>query len=79
MKRSSCLLGWLLSFAVNAQQQAQLPRLTAAERQSVIDTLIAKVNSLYIYEDVAQKMTASIRQHQKHHGYDTISQRTVLG
>ena len=50
----------------------------AAERKAVIDTLVAKVNALYVYEDVAKKMTAAIRQHQQHHDYDTITSRDVF-
>jgi hypothetical protein len=53
-------------------------KMEPAERRSVIDTLIAKVNALYVYEDVAKKMTTAIRRHQQHHDYDTITSRDVL-
>ncbi|QHV95653.1 S41 family peptidase [Spirosoma endbachense] len=78
MKGILCSLGYLMAFAANAQQQAQPPKFTSAERQAVIDTLIAKVNRLYVYEDVAKKMTAVIRQHQQQHNYDTITNRAVF-
>jgi hypothetical protein len=75
MKNTISLLCCLFAFAANAQQQVVPSKLTTAERQAVIDTLIAKVNALYVYEDVAKKMTAAVRQHQKHHDYDTITDR----
>jgi hypothetical protein len=53
-------------------------KMGAAERKAVIDTLVAKVNTLYVYEDVAKKMTMAIRQHQQRHEYDTITSRDVL-
>jgi len=59
-------------------QDKAAPKMTAAERKSVIDTLAAKVSALYVYEDIAKKMAAAIRQHQQHHDYDTITSRDVL-
>jgi hypothetical protein len=53
-------------------------KMGAAERKAVIDTLVAKVNALYVYEDVAKKMATAILQHQQHHDYDTITSRDVL-
>ena len=78
MRKITCSLCCLMAFAANAQQQVQPPRFTPAERQAVIDTLIAKVSSFYVYEDVAKKMTETIRQHQLHHDYDTITNRAVF-
>jgi len=65
----------LVSFIANSQQQHQPPKLNAAERKMVIDTLIFKINALYVYEDLAKKMTLAIQRHQQHHDYDTITDR----
>ncbi|SEO35409.1 S41 family peptidase [Mucilaginibacter sp. OK283] len=62
---------------VQAQDKAT-QKMGAAERKAVIDTLVVKVNALYVYEDVAKKMATAIRQHQQHHDYDTITSRQVL-
>jgi len=78
MKKIICLFCFISILNVQAQQPVQPPKLTAAERTTVIDTLIAKINSLYVYEDIAKKMTAAIRHNQLHHNYDTISSREAF-
>ena len=75
MTKILCLIVSLFALSAWAQQQAQPPQFTAAERTEVIDTLVAKVNKLYVYEEVAKKMTAAILEHQRHHDYDAITNR----
>jgi ribosomal protein S15P/S13E len=78
MKKIIYLTCFISALTAHAQEQVQPPKLTAAERNTVIDTLIAKIDALYVYEDLAKKMTKAIRQHQQHHNYDTISSREGL-
>ncbi len=78
MKKIIYLIFSLFALSAQAQQQTHPPKLTPAERIAVIDTLVAKVNALYVYEDLAKQMTAAILQHQQHHDYDTITNREVF-
>ena len=78
MKKIIYLVYFISVLGVKAQQQVQSAKLKAAERNTVIDTLIAKINSLYVYEDLAKKMTAAIRHGQQQHNYDTIGSREVF-
>jgi len=78
MKYIAIVIFCLIKSAANAQQPAFPPKLIAAERNEVIDTLLAKLNAIYVYEDMAKKMSEAIRQHQKHHDYDTITDRAVF-
>jgi len=73
-----CLVCFIFALAAEAQQSPQPPELSNAERKEVIATLIAKVDTLYVYEDEAKKMTAAIRQREEHHEYDAISSREEL-
>jgi len=75
----------LLEFtiAVKVRAQSQMPVSTAGkfeskERNAVIDTLVKKVNDYYVFPEVAQKMADVIRQRQKHHDYDTVTNREVF-
>lgn len=77
-KKIICLACCALALTAGAQQPAQPPKLSDTERKTVIDTLMAKVESLYVYEDMAKRMTAAIRQHEEHHEYDRISSREEL-
>jgi hypothetical protein len=79
-KRSQILIALLLllNIAIITCANAQnMPagKMSQAERNTVIDTLVKKVNDYYVFPDVAKKMTDAVRQHQKHHDYDTITSR----
>jgi hypothetical protein len=78
MKRIIYCCFCLTAFAANAQNSKQLSALTTEERNSVIDTLIVKLNALYVYQDVANKMTEAVRKHQQRHDYDTITSREAF-
>jgi retinol-binding protein 3 len=47
--------------------------LSAAERITVIEAIVQKVNACYVYPDVAQRMTEAIRVRQANHEYDKVS------
>jgi len=47
--------------------------LDAAARRTTIDAIAAKLTDFYIYPDVAQKMIQSLRDHEKHGDYDTLT------
>lgn len=78
MKKITMLFFCLIMLTANAQQQSLPPKLTSAERNEVIDTLLAKVNAIYVFKDIAKKMSEAIRQHHQHHDYDTIADREVF-
>jgi hypothetical protein len=83
MNKILCTFSFLTALALGARGQDKNAavagnKMAAAERKAVIDTLVAKVNALYVYEDIAKKMTSAILQHQQHHDYDTITSRDVL-
>ena len=78
MKKIIYLIFSLFALSAQAQQQTHPPELTPAERIAVIDTLVAKVNALYVYEELAKRMTAAILQHLQHHDYDTITNRELF-
>jgi len=59
MKKIIYLIFSLLALSAQAQQQTHPPKLTPAERIAVIDTLVAKINALYVYEELAKQMTAA--------------------
>jgi retinol-binding protein 3 len=65
---------------LNAQQVAanSQPTFTLQERNAVIDILIAKLDSFYVYQDVAKKMAETIRLHRQNHDYDTVTNRQVF-
>ena len=44
----------------------------------MIDTLLQKINDYYVFADVAKKMKDAIRQHQRHHDYDTVTSREIF-
>lgn len=44
-----------------------------AERQEVIDTLVAKLNDHYVFPDKARNIEAALRQHQREGKYDAVS------
>ena len=68
------MLAGVLSIGIactaGAQQSAanNQPPFTAKERNEVIDTLIAKLDSVYVYREVAKKMTGAVRLHEQNHG-----------
>jgi hypothetical protein len=79
------LLIVLFPIAFGPVTQAQVKNATdpgkkmgATERKSVIDTLIQKINTLYVYADLAKKMTAAIHSHLINHDYDTITDRATF-
>jgi hypothetical protein len=47
--------------------------LSEAERTSVINALVEKVEAYYVYPAVAQRMTKAIHTHQANHEYDKVS------
>lgn len=51
-------------------QQAQLD---AAERKRVIDATIANLNQYYVDPDLAEKMANALREHERDHAYDTVT------
>jgi len=57
---------------------ARAQQLTPATRQATIDTLLLRVQSHYVYHDVAKKMTDMIRKRMHAHAYDTVSNGAVL-
>ncbi len=68
------------TFALKLRAQGQMTVSTAEkfeskERNVVIDTLVKKIIDYYVFPEVAQKMTDAIRQRQKHHEYDTVTNR----
>lgn len=78
MTKIACFVAGLFALSVRAEQSAQPPQFTTAERTEVIDTLISKVNTLYVYEELARKMTAAILEHQRRHDYDAITNREAF-
>lgn len=69
-----CMVMAEVSRAQNSSTQGALnaqPPLTATERNAVIETLVAKLDSFYVFGDVAKKMIARLRKHD----YDTITSR----
>ncbi|MBS1663164.1 MAG: S41 family peptidase [Bacteroidetes bacterium] len=71
------MLASILCIAIAYSAGAQ-PRLTAKERNAVIDSLVAKLGRIYVYEDVAQKMGDVLRLHRSRGDYDTVSDRAVF-
>ncbi|HTH50064.1 MAG TPA: S41 family peptidase [Candidatus Limnocylindria bacterium] len=78
MPKITSLIVGLLALSTRAEPPPQPPQFTAAERTEVIGTLVAKVNALYVYEELAKKMTAAILEHQQHHDYDAITNREAF-
>ncbi|WP_447641949.1 MULTISPECIES: S41 family peptidase [Chitinophagaceae] len=78
MKKIINLLFYIVTITANAQQNSVPSKLTLLERNEVIDTLINRLNALYVYEDVAKKMSTAIRLHQQQHDYDTVTDRQVF-
>lgn len=60
-----------------ASGYAQQP-LTSSAKKAAIDTLLSRVQSHYVYPDVAKKMTEHVRKKIRTHAYDTIGNGTVL-
>lgn len=60
-----------------ASDQADM-LMTAASRQQLIDNLIKKVNSSYVFPDMAEKIDASLREQQKRGVYDSITSAQKL-
>jgi hypothetical protein len=74
---------FLITLALGSQGQDKNAadagkKMSAAERKSVIDTLIQKINSYYVYADLAKKMTTTIHRHFVNHDYDTITDRPTF-
>lgn len=61
----------------DAADQADM-QMTAASRQQLIDNLIKKVNSSYVFPDMAAKVDASLREQQKRGVYDSITSAQKL-
>ena len=78
MKKIIGLLYCLTALGANAQQTPAPPKFNAKERNEVIDTLAKKIEAIYSYENIAKEMAKSIRLHQQHHDYDTVSSRAAL-
>ena len=47
-------------------------KINSDKRNTIIDTVLLKLNELYVYPEIAQKMTLHIREKQKDHEYDQI-------
>lgn len=77
MKKILLLLFYLVALKVSAQQTAS-PKLTAAERSQVIDTLVVKLHELYPFPDTTKKMVEAIRRHQRQHDFDTVTNRAAF-
>jgi hypothetical protein len=72
---------WIaIAYTAGAQKVAanNQPLFTAKERNAVIDTLITKLDSVYVYREVAKKMSEAIRLHQQRRDYDTVTNRHVF-
>ena len=74
------MLCMAIACTAGAQQLAtnSQPLFTAKVRNAVIDTLIVKLDSSYVYREAAQKMARAIRLHQQSHHYDTVTDRHVF-
>ena len=48
------------------------PKIDAATRDRVIDGAISNLNEFYVYPDVAKKMEAALRAHQKNNDYASV-------
>src|SRR6266849_1334738 len=75
------LLEFTVAFHARAQSQAPVStpgKFEPVERNAVIDTLVKKVNDYYVFPEMAKKMTDVLRQHQKHHDYDTVTNREIF-
>jgi retinol-binding protein 3 len=53
-------------------------RIDAQTRDRVIGQSIAKLQEDYVYPDLVKKMGEALRQHQKHHDYDTATDGDVF-
>ncbi len=53
----------VLGFGIDAQTRAR-----------VIDQAIAQLQELYVAPETAEKMAATLREHQKHHDYDSVGE-----
>ncbi len=70
------LVLFLLIISTSLAAQNQI--LTSATKKAIIDSLCTKLESHYVYPDVAKKMTEGIRNRVKNHAYDTISNGQVF-
>lgn len=48
-------------------------KIDAATRARVIDAIVAKLNELYVFPDVAKKMEQALREHQQKGAYDAVA------
>lgn len=53
-------------------------KVDAALRARVIDGVVAKLNALYVFPEVAKKMESALRAHQKKGDYDAIGEGTAF-
>ena len=53
-------------------------QLTPVMRQATIDTLLIRMQSHYVYPDIAKKMAEMIRKRAHAHAYDTVSNGSVF-
>ncbi|MES2107577.1 MAG: S41 family peptidase [Bacteroidota bacterium] len=57
---------------------AYAQQITNTEKKSAIDTLLSKIESHYVYPDVAKKMADAVRRRMRAHAYDTVSNGIIL-
>lgn len=81
MTRCAMLVGSLMIAAMpaaiaqqppGAPQQADMV-IDAAQRNALIDTIIAELNKSYVFPEQAKKAEAALRDHQKRGSYDSIT------
>lgn len=68
----------LLVLRIDTAAGGQNQVLTPATRRATIDSLLFKLESHYVYSGVAKKMADAIRNRDKTHAYDTISNGQVF-
>jgi hypothetical protein len=71
----ACLPGYAQMPGSSDQADMQM---TAPSRQQLIDNLIRKVNSSYVFPDMAAKVEASLRENQKRGVYNSITSAQKL-
>jgi retinol-binding protein 3 len=69
---------FFISLALMGRTQQQPEKFSSAERNQVIDTLVERINRIYVYDSVAKKMTDFLRLRQRQHAYDIISDRSIF-
>ena len=66
------LLQSILISSVQGQNITEL-NINSEQRAAIIDTVISKLNQLYVYPEIAKRMSACIKDKQNNHAYDKIN------